>query len=43
MNKRVFANDTSGSVTFDNYEAWTKYNNTPAAMVGAAYVYRTQR
>ncbi|MFT0172644.1 porin [Paraburkholderia mimosarum] len=33
------ANGTTSSVRFDNYEAWAKYSITPAAMVGAAYVY----
>jgi predicted porin len=33
------ANGTSSSVVFENYETWAKYNITPAAIIGAAYVY----
>lgn len=33
------ANGTTNSVKFDNYEAWAKYNFTPAWYVGAAYSY----
>ena len=33
------ANGTNGTVRFDNYEAWGRYNFTPAWYVGAQYVY----
>ncbi|WP_409018164.1 porin [Caballeronia sp. LZ035] len=33
------ANGTNGTVRFDNYEAWGRYNLTPAWYVGAQYVY----
>jgi len=33
------ANGTTGTVKFDNYEAWAKYNLTAAWSVGGAYTY----
>lgn len=33
------ANGTTSSVTFSNYEVWGQYKVTPAATLGAAYVY----
>jgi len=33
------ANGTNGTVIFTNYEAWGRYNLTPAWYVGAQYVY----